>query len=55
MIPMEVYDIAQILAARYKGMEGDWEQFQAEAWDIYNQVVKPIIDSYEKAHLEGSY
>lgn len=55
MIPSEVYDIAQILAAKYKGSEGDFEQFLNEAWAIYNEVVKPIIDSYEKAHLEGSY
>lgn len=55
MIPQEVADIAQILAAKYKGMDGDYEQFLDEAWEIYNQVVKPIIDRYKRADLGGGF
>lgn len=48
MIPLEVYDIAQVLAAEYKGSKGDWENFIDIAWKIYNEVVYPIVKNYEK-------
>lgn len=59
MIPMEVADIANIILSRMDipadNAEDAHNHAVEVAWDIYNQVVQPIIKSYEQAHLEGSY